>query len=33
MIAVAIVVPIVALLALLTYWYFRHSRDRLSKTG
>ena len=32
-IAVAIVVPILALLALLTYWYFRHPRDRSSNKG
>ena len=33
MITVAIVFPILALLALLTYCYFRHPRDRSSKAG
>ena len=32
-ITVAIVVPILALLALLAYWYFCHPRDQSSKTG
>ena len=32
-IAVAIVVPILALLALLAYWYLCHPRDQSSKTG
>ncbi|XP_073241828.1 uncharacterized protein [Porites lutea] len=32
-IAVAIVVPILALLALLAYWYFCHPCDQSSKTG
>ena len=32
-ITVAIVVPILALLALLAYWYLCHPRDQSSKTG
>ena len=32
-IVVAIVVPILVLLAVLAYWYFCHPRDQSSKTG